>query len=157
MLLPDLHNCFSEFVLKQRRQFMHINTVSDWVKCIISELLLHTFCLFHLHDPLKPGQIYGPKEQKRCVSGSVSGWSGADATGRVCHSPTLHHHRARDAKQSRDSQQQQTTALTQMQKQSNACALQNQPPGVSEPVLKSLKIGFGKLTVGQSEYSGTTK
>lgn len=80
-----------------------------------------------------------------------------DATGRVCHSPTLHHHRERDAKQSLDSQQQQTTALTQMQKQSNACALQNQLPGVSETILKSLKTGFGKLTVGESEYSGTTK
>ncbi len=44
-----------------------------------------------------------------------------------------------------------------MQKQSNACALQNQLPGVSEPILKSLKIGFGKLSVGESEYSGTTK
>lgn len=92
MCLPDLHNGFSEFVLKQRRQFMHINTVSDWVKFIISELLLHTVkeqgFFFYLHDPLKPWQFYGPKEQKLCVAGSASGWSGVCWCHRSCLSLT---------------------------------------------------------------------
>lgn len=93
MPLPDLHNCFSESLLKQGKQFMHINTVSDRNTLLVNSCTLF-FSVFPHMTLTDPDNFTA--DWNACVAGQCQvGLVCVDATGRVCHSLTLHHHRGR--------------------------------------------------------------
>lgn len=90
-----------QWILKQRRQFMYINTVSEWNSLLVNSscsskhlqtagFFFFFFSVFTSMTLYCPWQQHGPKsnKQKRLCSWSVSGWSGVCWCLRSCLSLT---------------------------------------------------------------------